>query len=338
VASYQTFVVRLPVELGRRARCIVGEGNPYEDLSELVAVSLENQLVLDAGEVDGAVQRSPEGEAGLRQAERADPSSSRLVPVALEGIGTVNPKLDGVPLDFLTNRLNPVPVAVRVLANLTLEGGPPTYGLFVHEACAAAREVGLRLEQQDRAQAVSQSQRRFTAWPVGPDEMKSAARFTAAFLLNPPGDEAQGPLAELGLAVRDGNLVKLTDRGCELAMAPNPLLGETSGRVLGAEQQQILASALVQAPGERAAAAAFVEAVSKSGGRQADVDRLMQKLHADWSENRVVSNRAAMLGRLRDLDLVTVDGRGPAATIRVAIHLHKLLEESESTEEGRRAS
>jgi hypothetical protein len=316
----------------------VGEGRPYEDLSELVAVSLENQLVLDAAEIDDTLQRSSGGEAGLRQAEPAGPSSSRLAPVALEGIVTVGPRLDGVPLDFLTNRLNPVPVAVRVLANLTLEGGPPTYNLFVQEACAAAREVGLRLEQEDRAQAVLQSERRFTAWPVGADEAKSAARFTAAFLLNPVGDEAQGPMAELGLAVRDGKLVKLTDRGRELAMAPNPLLGETSGRVLGTDQQKILAEALVHTPGERGEVAAFARAVSKSGGRQADVDRRMQDLHADWSLNRVVSNRAAMLGRLRDLDLVTVDGRGPAATINVATHLHTLLEESESTDEGRRAS
>jgi hypothetical protein len=55
--------------------------------------------------------------------------------------------------------------------------------------------------------------------------------------------------------------------------------------------------------------------VRQGAGVQGAIDDALQSLNPDWSDKQTVAHRAAMLGRLRDLGLASVEGRGPTAVI-----------------------
>lgn len=252
---------------------------------------------------------------------------------ALRVIASAKPAVTNEPLFVLTNRLSPTVLAVRILANLLLDpsqaGEPPTVDAFQQTAAAQARALGLRLRAEDQAQGVKGSGRRFVGWPTGEDAQKAQHRFIASFLLygdpapdpnEEPGQRlgTQGPMADLGLAVTAAGRAMPTRLGLAVAAAPSPLLGEATGWTLARDQQRLMRAAVLAMPGERAEIATFLRAVLDAPqGAQFAVDERLRKAHPDWSDNRIVAHRAAMLGRLRDLGVTEVTGRGAGAQIRL---------------------
>ncbi len=345
----QRFVIDLPPALARRALAIVHEpSGPYRSFSELVVVALENQLgledyketVLPSSEPDARLahppkrteplprarsRRSAKGTSQVRRAASTarsvapDPSLERLLKhpesVAVATESAVQPGRE--PLSPFTNRLNPLVAGPRVLANLSEEAEPPLTGAFLDAALQAARALGMRLRAEDEVAGRRGRYRRWTAWPVGEDEAKSLARFRKSFLLWAESGRAVGPLVDLGLvAAREGR-VFLTDVGQELAQELTPLLDGGDGEVLGRRQREIIASRLLSLPGERREIASFLRAVDETGGMQDQVDKQVAHAHPAWSEAQAVSHRAAMIGRLRDLQVLDVTTNANSATVIV---------------------
>jgi hypothetical protein len=328
-SSSQPVVVRLSPRLARGARLLLEHSNsPYRDLNELMATALENLLVLHDTEPPEehssmASRRPPK--AGVRA--KVVPNKDRpahkddirpLLRRPTEGnTRTGLERRSGQPFFVLTNRLNPFALASRILVNLTLRDGPPDIGRFLAEAGGSARAVGLRLRAEDRAVNRRGPEKRSVSWPIGEDEHKSLDRFSWSFLVWRPGaGRGFGPLADVGLAtISDEMHVLPTDRGVELAAAPSAILGEAEGWTLSSEQQTILRDAVLAMPGESDEVAYFLDSVDRVGGRQREVERQLAERHSKWSANRIVAHRAALLGRLRDLDLLTVSGVGDAAHI-----------------------
>ncbi len=230
----------------------------------------------------------------LRRPEAAVPTASSAAEASVE------------PLSAFTNRLGPLIAGPRVLVNLTRETQAPPFDVFVDTAARAARVLGLRLRAEDEAAGRRGRHRRWTAWPVGEDEAKTLVRFRKTFLLHRGSGEAAGPLADLGLVVVSDSRVLPTVAGLELALETTPLLDSGDDQPLSDRQREILAERLLTLPGERREITAFLQAVDKRGGVQDEVDKELAHAHPAWTEAQVVSHRAALIGRLRDLQVIDV--------------------------------
>jgi hypothetical protein len=222
-----------------------------------------------------------------------------------------------LPLPFLTNRLSPLKASVRVLANLAVSGGEwPRLRDFQARAGHAARERGLQLRTEDRAAGRRGRMKRSVAWPIGDNPVTALERYAFAFTLSVDGGAATGPLATLSLATLIEGRVVLTEHGWELAATPSPVLDGGEG-ILGSQEIMILRERLLHSPPERAAIAEFLRATRRAAGAQSRIDELLGTWHSEWSADQVAAQRSAMIGRLEELDLVEVAGRGSKAAIRL---------------------
>jgi hypothetical protein len=324
----QTFVIHLEEELARRITTLLtSKDTGYGSFDELTAVALINQLGLESADANGAAARP--------EAARSEPSSAKPQYIQL-GMGDVllnvlarpssepqlplasEPATSNERLFLLTNRLSPIKIAVRVLANLSLRGSWPDMYSFQNSAAHYAREVGLRLSAEDRTSQRQREHKRGTGYPVGENADRSAGRFILAFTIDGTPSLPTGPLAILGLAnLVDRNRVALTAVGWQLAVAPSPLLNEAPGALLSEEEQRLLRVRVASAPGECAAVSEFLHLVRRAAGLQGKLDELLALEHRDWSANLRTANRAALVGRLADLGILASTGKGPTARIEL---------------------
>lgn len=316
----------------------------YSSISEFVEVALLNQLGAEEA-AEEKEEEPPPGAAAIRSSspERPEPEWSRIrrelhgervtntvaepgdspSPGALlaQPKGSTPGLLSSAhPADaalfVLTNRLSPVKVAARVLANLGTEGRWPPLKEFHGHAARAARELGFRLRAEDRERGAVGHRRRWVGYPIGKDERAALDRFVFSFTILSRDGAGQGPMALLGLANVSQDQVGLTEAGLRLAQAPSPLLDqEADGITLSETEAQMLRIQLMAAPGELNAVHQFLEVVRRAAGRQVRVDELLASRYADWTADLTVAHRSAMLGRLADVAVLEVSGRGATATI-----------------------
>ncbi len=306
----QSLVIRLKPDLSRDVWSFLGQNEAYGDLSEFVAVALRNQL-----SIEGVTDRSAAGSSGP---EGEDFDDLLTIPRDVVVPELPSPSTGAAPpLFVLTNRLFPIKVACRVAANLS--GGPPIpLASFHQKAAGAARSLGLRLRREDLEAGRKGLDRRWIGLPVSDAQDPALRRFMSSFTLHTAASgSAHGPMIQLGLAVLgdDSRDVQLTKAGWQLAVAPNPILDESQNGVFNAIERDLLIEALCAQSAERQGVLDFIEITRKAKGRQSAVDRALQETHGEWSSARVGAHRAALVGRLWDLGLASVIGRGPSAEI-----------------------
>lgn len=222
-----------------------------------------------------------------------------------------------VALPFLTNRLSPLKASARALANLAaMDGRWPSLRDFQAKAGHAAREQGLQLLADDRAAGRRGRHKRSVAWPIGANPVAALERYAFAFTLAHDGAIASGPMATLGLADLLDGRAALTPAGWELALAPSPVLDGGEG-TLSQEEVAIMRAQLRQSPPEHAAIIEFVRAVRRAAGAQPRIDELLGAWHGEWSADQAAAQRSAMIGRLEELGMVDVTGRGTKATLEL---------------------
>jgi hypothetical protein len=308
--SDQTLVIRVPTRLSRDIRALITGSTAYADISEFAEVALQNQLLLegangvDAGSPDASFEE--EHSNLLRMPNHTPPA-----PLPADEIR------DPAPLFVLTNRLFPIKVACRVAANLNDGGGVALRELNL-KAAEAARQLGHALRHEDEGANRKGPERRWIGLPVSESRDPAMRRFATSFTLHADGSGiARGPLAQLGLAtlVNDGFDAQLTETGWRLAVAESPILDSAAGGTLSTAEREIFIEVFCRQAGEHQALREFIEAVAAADGDQANVDQRLQSTHPNWSGARVTSHRAAMLGRMADLGLASVKGRGSTACI-----------------------
>ena len=315
----QSVVVRLPADLVRRAKALTGTTAAYRDLAELVELALLNQLELDEGDTRAASssQRAPKG-GDVPREEKPSPELSAVLRAPSTQPPTLGqPVSSGIAaLSPFTNRLFPVKVCCRVLANLPDTDLPE----FQRTAAEAARALGLRLKAEDADARRHGLDRRWVALPVGGKGRATTNRFINHFCLTLTRAGAPtGPMADLGLAAmaEDGRPA-LTTAGAELASAANPVLDEhAAGPVLAEEERRLMLAAIAASSAERAAVLRFADIVGANGAIQERVDAAIPAEFGTSSGAQATALRAAMVGRLHDLGLVEVSGSGPQAQIRM---------------------
>lgn len=307
VFGRQALVLHLDERLAREVReHLATSGGGYRSLNEFVEVALMNQL---AAEAVGAISTStnPRGDAGVMSA---------LAPVNGPPPDLADPVTADEALFVLTNRLGPVKVAARALANMGA-GGWPTLRDFQDTAARSARELGLRIRQQDAAQGRGGGARRWVAFPVGADERAAMDRFVFSFTLSAGAEGPSGAMAVLGLAGLNGDRAILTEPGWALAAEPSPLIDGPAGPRMSPAESKILREQVRRAPRELEAVDEFLGLVTRAAGSQSRVDELLAARHQDWTSDLALAHRSAMLGRLADLGSLEVSGRGSKATIEL---------------------
>jgi hypothetical protein len=222
-----------------------------------------------------------------------------------------------LPLPFLTNRVSPLKASVRALGNLAAgDGAWPRLRDFQARAGHAARERGMQLRAEDRAAGRRGRAKRSVAWPIGANPVTALERYAFAFTLALDGGVPTGPLATLGLATVIDGRAALTEHGWELATAPSPVLDSGEG-TMSPEDVAILRERVLHSPPERAAISEFLRATRRAAGAQSRIDELLATWHADWSADQAAAQRSAMIGRLEELKLLDVTGRGSHAVVRL---------------------
>ena len=327
----QSLVIWLPAQQARRIRQLVDTvDSGYESVDEFIRVAVENQLNLELGKdsFTGA-HDSPTEVVGDRSQVIAHPitlkdvdsrihnsAASELSPESYLHRPTTkdlevleSQSVAGSPLSSFTNRLAPILAGPRVLANMSRASGPPTVEAYLGLTAKAARAFGLRLKAEDDMATRRGRNRRATAWPTGDDEGKSLIRFRSCFMFaTEKGGGYAGPLLELGfIAIADGNAY-LTGTGASFAELESPAIdlpGQTE--VLSAEHKAILARSIVRSSGELHEIETFLDALETASGSQDKIDLLLGEAHHEWSEAQIVSHRAAMVGRLRDIEVIEVE-------------------------------
>lgn len=318
----QTFVIRLDEQLSRRIGKFLATGvHGYASLDEFVQVALQNQLGME-----------PDGVEEVRSASILTGNRAGLTPLLRQ--------LDGEPpsnlamqsssstdtLFVLTNRLSPIKVAARVLARLGGDGEWPVLEEFQEKAAKVARQVGLELREADLASQKRGQARRWVAYPVGDDERAAYSRFVTSFTMQVNDGKVLGPMVILGLGnVKDGRAA-LTEAGWRLAAAPSPILDGEEGLTLSKEEAAILRRQVLDAPGEREAVREFLLIVKRAAGSQPRIDEMLAARYADWTETLAVAHRSALIGRLCDLGVLEVSGRGPSAKLRLLAYAEEFWE------------
>lgn len=292
------------------------EGCPYMDLNEFVRIAMENQLTLDRQlPAEPAPTPSTEAESdqtsGLTKSEAAQPEPPtpfeewwRRTDASEVEVVPVSSQDDAPALASLTNRMAPFLIGTRVLAAAASAEGSVDPQRFIDRASSVARHLSSRLRDQDRSAGRKGIQKWSTGWPGGNDPKKSLDRFRRYFLIERSGANLVGPLLDLGLcAVVDGRLLP-SERCLVIAAEPSGVFGE-SATLMSEIQMQRFTDSVLSIDAEKAEIAFLLRAIKASG--QSDVQMLDESIasgHESWSPAQVTSHRAAICGRLVQLELI----------------------------------
>lgn len=335
--GHQSIYIRLPDTIARRLNLYLEEPNAgYMSIDEFAEVAIRNQLNADgAPGIQNGRYHSVRSEMSFQREPRGHTGKNLSVGVAVEEMRPIEqfqapppnsplpliaaPDSTNQRLSSLTNRLSQVKVAARVCANLSQRGEWPEMKDFQTKAANTARAIGLVLRGLSGQRGDGDgSSRAHIGYPTGEEVEKAQARFINSFTINLAGDKVTGPLAILGLAnIVDGK-VALTEAGWRFAVLPSPLTGETDqGILLSPDEAAELRARSCDAGAEVKAIREFLRDVRRSNGSQTRVDEMLNQQYPDWNQQQVIAQRAAMVGRLSDIDVVQVDGRGANAVIRL---------------------
>jgi hypothetical protein len=311
----QAVVVYLPSQLVRDIKPLVGDGRAYADISELAELSMQNQVALETeghSRIPGDDNDFELG-AGRRSSISALPDStppSSLAPPDHEALATA--------LSPFTNRLFPVKLACRVLANST-EG--ISLRDFQQSAAQTAREVGRALRKEDEEAGLKGMARRWVALPVG-EKGSTLNRFVNHFTIaQRRGGFSDGPLARLGLATLDAEgRPRLTELGWRLACEPNPVFDaaiDETAETLSPGDRALFEQALSSNRAEIRNLAEFRVIVNATSGQQGAIDEQLRKGRG-LNHDEGAAYRAGTIGRLHDLAKVTVEGTGEGARVVIS--------------------
>lgn len=306
----QITVVRLEENLARAMRAWVSSrGSGYRSIDEFVEVAIRNQMALQC-------DSTPALASSMIFSDGSSPAPVLLAqPTHQLGLGFASPPRQAAMISPLTNRLSPLKIALRVLCNLTTETEWPTIHAFHHSAALCARHLGERLRTDETARGVRGAERRSTAFPCGHNERKSLDRFIAHFTTAKRTGSTPGPLETLGLAVLNEDRIELSADGWALGIEASPLLGECAGSTLSEAERKLLLLRVASVSGEAQAIREVLRTIKRAAGNQRRVDELITLAHSSWTPALAISHRAAIVGRIRELGLVDLKGRGAEARL-----------------------
>jgi len=243
--SYMRYIIDIPKWLDIKIKKILAdETKEYSSIEEFILVACENQVKLENIEEE-KMESFEEKSSEIKKSDELK-SISRISNLLLEAnintIPTVElPKTGKVETELLwgqINRIFPIKIGVRVLANMIKESNNTYIELepFREVAADIARKFGLRLKEIDEKYNRRVGKRFSTGLPIGRNAELSKNRYKAHYLAYQTGKGTLvGALADLRFVDIEGDKIGITEKGLEFARINNPLLD-----IFGPESNEIL--------------------------------------------------------------------------------------------------
>lgn len=324
----------------------------YDDPREFVQTAIENQIEHDEHTsteaktleeafsvvgTDGANASQDETHSGTEQAsqsteQRVDDAISidenhgtdlSVTRRQYETLPTVSApdesRLDEGPLWGQYNRIFPVKLVTRGLANVLLEATGVKNGeegwialpSFRPRVAAVAREVGMNVATYDEQAGRTRGEKLAAGLPTGDDAEKSMDRFQTHFVGRVEhGDELTGAPPHLSLVnITSGSPQKigLTDAGREFASLYNPLLdeGANADQALSQEERQFYTTHIHDIrPDEYAAMQKVVQAITEGDDRPNALTERVAYIDPEWSNSQAQTIRSGLTSRMYELGLL----------------------------------
>jgi hypothetical protein len=236
----------------------------------------------------------------------------------------------------MVNRVFPLKIAARVVANLCGESGGVLFQVQTKTAECAA-EVGAALGHDDQEHKRKRNDCRAVALPSGPQLQKSKVRFAHHFVgrRSSSGDYTGGAF-ETGLLGGIGSAaqwVAPTEQGWAFARLPNPVLDVWDEGSFGpsnlseAEKEYYVLNIARAVPAEREAFTQVLAALSESPQTpQALAERVRPTVTPGSSQNVVTTTRSGALGRMADVGAIHRESQGRSALYSITSLGQQFLE------------
>ena len=325
----------IPKDLIDKIREIMAKGE-YRNISELILTSLENQVTLEEGEktdedLFSTTVRVPKS-VQVEDFEKYDDSREFSNWTTLKSDITIPtlpmPTKKDVEYENYEeswfwgqiNRIFPVKVGLRILANMqSQKGGFIYYRDFHEEVSNIARNLGLFLHKIDNQLKRKRDDRVSTGLPIGEKEEKSKWRYQAHFLANRRIDN-----------ILDGAMVRLkfvninvlndkeyevghTNEGLEFTKKKNLILDDNLNleRTLSDDEINFyLEHIRVNVPEELNPISHILRIINDGVSSVTEIDKEIRKIKPDWKDSIYTTNRSGALGRMNELRLLKKTKKG----------------------------
>jgi hypothetical protein len=317
------------------------EAGAYADPREFLITALENQAKLELG--DDTLGITTLGQAIKTEAEQSqtdtNPVNRTYSSSGTQNTNTLNQleyyhvrtvtspesnRLDQGPLWGQYNRIFPVKLLLRVLANILqyqsshvnsqghdLVNEWVSLDQFSQQASDIARNYGLKIKQADKQQSRGRGMRLSAALPIGDDPEKSKERFRIHFV---GGTDQQGHLSGaaphllfVNIPPESPNHIGITDPGLSFAKMWNPLIdgGASSDQSLSEDEATFYIQHVGdQHPDEYNAMQLVATAIVDGDNRPESLTNRVAVLNEGWSEAQASTVRSGIVGRMYELGLV----------------------------------
>lgn len=317
-------IVDIPADVLDKAKKLIAEGK-YSDLEAFVLAALHNQVSLEdrpMGELRALLKKGPRTIAAEPGAARppAGPMADNLTMLDASGYSDVT-AVDVVSPDALPagpvwgqyNRIFPVKLALRVLAN-SLKGKGPLIPLepFQEVAASLAKRIGLELRDIDREKSRGRGEKLSTGLPVGENAFKSELRFKNQFIgyLDKKGHLMgfPGRLRFISITNDRDPMIGLTKPGLAFAKLTNPILDEdrTSDSALSDEETQFyLTHVFTRDIKEIKAMLLVLKSIEEGYNRPDKLTEIVSSLNDRWTKPQANTIRSGLVGRMGELGLIS---------------------------------
>ena len=222
--------------------------------------------------------------------------------------------LEDGPLWGQYNRIFPVKIVVRQLANMILQYDTDRIDLEVFriEVASNARELGLELREIDNSSNRGRGEKLSSGLPIGSDANKSMNRFKTQFV----GDIDQSKhlsgaapsLQFIEITSEEDNHIGLTDYGVLFAGLYNPLLDESlrSDIALSDKEREFYLEHISHhLPDEFAAMQTVADGIQSGADRPDALTEHVVELNGDWTDAQANTIRTGLVSRMYELGLIT---------------------------------
>ena len=313
----------------------------YRSIQDFIMAAVQNQLYIE--QEAGSVNGSDLGTTSAGAADALRPQIDLLVP-DVKNVQTLDSPSNSKVSDQIWgqfNRLFPVKISMRVLANMLKENGKGVSSEEAQEKAAReAQRIGRELKKCDDRLNRKRGDRLSAGlpFPLGKNEYKAITRFKMQFvgypLVSKEGnlriDGAPAVLRFVDIFKEDNNwMIGITKAGLKFASILNPILDRndfSTPTVFSEEESNFLVEHIGQnLKSEAVAIKSILQSIKNGQNTPEKLNSLVKRLNREWTENKAVTMRAGLISRLSELGIVTRSKQGIRVTYSVTSFGNKAL-------------
>ena len=246
-------IIEISPELAKKVNNLINQCK-FESVSQFANIAFQNQFLLEESPKETLDTLEAKALTSETKSTKIQQSTSILAkPFAPESIRTMSPpESNKIPNDCLWgqyNRLFPIKITLRVLANILQENESIELSLLQTEAVNSAREIGLSLKKDDKKNRRKYGEMLASALPTGRSIQKTEKRFINHFVgyYTRAGriEGAPGALKFLNIFEDEENKqqVGITEKGLKFAALSNPVLDEENySKTLSKEESSFIST------------------------------------------------------------------------------------------------